>query len=80
MPPIPPHVQQWDTPEQRERIARENEVFWSRPPARATDPPRPSDADLLNVLAVHFEVPVWTVAEWVKAIDFARLEGEEEAA
>lgn len=71
VPPIPPHVAQWDTPEARERIAREDDEFWGRK-SQPTPPSKPSDRDIIAVLGAHYGVPAAVVVEWILAMDLSQ--------
>lgn len=71
VPPIPAHVAEWDTPEQRERIRNEEEKFWcsEAPEEIAT----PSFDEILSVLAAYYGVPPGTVLSWLRDILLERV-------
>lgn len=74
VPPIPAHVAQWDTPEARERITREDDKFWGSSSPQPAPPSKPSDRDIIAVLAAYYRVPPATIIEWILSIDFSELE------
>lgn len=55
------------------RKAKEAEERAQREQARLASIQKPSDEELLGVLAKHYSVPVEKAAEWILAIDFSQV-------